>query len=160
MPKLKNLKQEEFCRLYASEEEFFGNGVRSYSEAYKIPFNTKDSSENMKNRKVCEASASRLLSKVKICERIAELLDGAGFNNENADKQLLFLMNQHGDRKVKIQALREYNALKSRIVQKVENTHKIESIEQIEKSLKSIGSQDNVGANKPRKGHRSDAVQG
>lgn len=29
-------KQLLFCRLYASDREFFGNGVQSYIEAYHI----------------------------------------------------------------------------------------------------------------------------
>ncbi len=29
-------KQERFCQLYASDRQFFGNGVQSYIEAYNI----------------------------------------------------------------------------------------------------------------------------
>ena len=39
MPKRKDNKlspqQERFCNLFASDQEFFGNGVQSYIEAYK-----------------------------------------------------------------------------------------------------------------------------
>jgi hypothetical protein len=30
-----NPKQEQFCQLYASDREFFGNGVESYIEVYE-----------------------------------------------------------------------------------------------------------------------------
>ena len=43
------------------------------------------------------------------------MLDSEGFNDENADKQLLFIMNQYGDLKSKVAAIREYNNLKARI---------------------------------------------
>lgn len=39
-----------------------------------------------------------------------------------------------------------------------ENTHKLENIESIENTLKSIGQQDNIGTNKPIKGNSKDAV--
>ena len=29
-------QQELFCQLYAGDREFFGNGVQSYIEAYKV----------------------------------------------------------------------------------------------------------------------------
>ena len=30
-----NPKQKKFCELFASDREFFGNGVQSYIEAYE-----------------------------------------------------------------------------------------------------------------------------
>jgi len=129
-----NPKQEKFCQLYATEAEFFGNGVQAYIEAYE----PSQSSRNWYAS--AQASASRLLSKVIICERINQLLEEAGLNDQNVDKQLLFLINQHADFKSKTAAIREYNKLKSRIKDKteIEVTHKYEDMtdEQLEAALK------------------------
>ncbi len=141
MPKLKNLKQEKFCQLYIGKEgaEFFGSGVKAYAKAYGLKltgFGVYDT---------CKVNASKLLTNTNICDRITELIDLAGFNDQNADRHLLFLMSQYDDRRSKLSAIREYNALKQRIVQKIENTHKIETLESIESTLKSIGSPSNSG---------------
>lgn len=117
-----NLKQEKFCQLYASEEEFFGNGVQAYIEAYE-----PDTSKPNWYKTAC-ASASQLLSNIKVCERINQLLEEQGLNDQNVDKQLLFLINQHADFKSKVAAIKEYNKLKSRIVEKIDHTTKGESI--------------------------------
>jgi len=50
------------------------------------------------------------------------LLEAGGFNDENVDKQHSFLLNQYADLKSKLGAIKEYNQLKGRIVEK----HKIE----------------------------------
>lgn len=61
----------------------------------------------------CQASY-RLLSNVRVCERIAELLETGGFNDENITKQHLFLINQHKDLGVKMKALSDYYKLKGK----------------------------------------------
>lgn len=103
-----NPKQSYFCELYASKEEFFGNGTRSYMEAYKSTYST------------AKANAPDLLSNTAICEYINSLIELSGFNDENVDKQLNMLINQHGDPRVKVAAIKEYNVLKQRITKKVE----------------------------------------
>jgi len=104
-----NLKQKEFSELYVSpDRELFGNGVQCYIEVYS-PDTTKKGWYQM-----AKASASRLLTNVNLCKYINELLDNAGFNDENVDKQHLFLINQHADLKTKMGAIKEYNALKKR----------------------------------------------
>ena len=55
-----NPKQELFCQLYATEREFFGNGVDSYVEAYDVDLSKKNA------YKSAAASASRLLKNVNI----------------------------------------------------------------------------------------------
>jgi hypothetical protein len=107
-----NPQQELFCFLYSSDREFLGNGVDSYAEAYNV-----DKKNKNWYKTACQ-SASRLLSNVNICARINELLTADGLNDQNVDKQLLFLINQHDDKNAKIQALREYNKLKARITEK------------------------------------------
>lgn len=107
-----NPKQERFCQLYVSKE-FFGHGTEAYAEAYGIDLE--------KGYKVAQAAASRLLSKVIICQRINELLDAAGLNDEFVDKQLLMMITQNADYAQKMAAIREYNKLKQRITEKVKH---------------------------------------
>lgn len=109
-----NPKQELFCKTYATEKEFFGNGVQAYAEAYDID----QSKPNW--YKSTQVSACRLLSNPKIITRIQQLLDMGGFNHANVDKQLSFLIGQHADFKSKLGAIKEYNALKKRVDKKVE----------------------------------------
>lgn len=112
-----NEQQKEFCRLYVSEE-FFGNGVQSYIEAYNI-----DQKKPLWYNTACSA-ASRLLSNVKVCEHINKLLEDNGLTDQFIDKQMLFLISQHSDFTAKLGAIREYNKLKGRITQKVDMTTK------------------------------------
>lgn len=109
-----NLQQEEFCQLYINaDRELFGNGAQCYLEVYGAEY-------LLKNKKpmsylAAVAMASRLLTNVKVIERINELLETGGFSNENVDKQHLFLINQHADLKTKMAAIKEFNALKKRV---------------------------------------------
>ena len=104
-----NLQQEEFCKLYATDREFFGNGALSYAKAYGINLERKGAYN------LCAASASRMLINANILKRINEYLDIEGFNDENVDRQHLFLINQDADLKTKMAAIKEYNALKKRV---------------------------------------------
>lgn len=103
-----NVKQEKFCKLYATKEDFFGNGVRAYAEAYGLDPNKKSGYETAK------ANAYKLLTNTHILKRISELLNEAGLNDVFVDKQLLFLIQQHADLGVKLRAIQEYNRLKAR----------------------------------------------
>lgn len=107
-----NPQQERFCQLYATEREFFGNGVQSYLEAYD---DSIDRSKPNWYKTACVA-ASQLLSNVKVFDRINGLLEETGFNDIAVDKQLSFLMHQQADFTNKMAAIREYNKLKQRIV--------------------------------------------
>ena len=106
-------QQELFCQLYASHREFFGNGTQAYIEAYDVP---------PKGYKSAMSAASRLLSNVKITKRINEIFEAGGLNDTFVDKQLEFMITQFSDYKAKIAAIKEYNALKKRIEQKVDVT--------------------------------------
>jgi hypothetical protein len=108
------LKQERFCQLYATEVEFFGNGVETYLKVYDI-----DRSKPNWYKSACSAS-SRLLSNVKVIDRISELLEEQGLNDVFVDKQLKFLLTQYADFNSKLGAIREYNKLKQRIIEKSE----------------------------------------
>ena len=107
-----NPKQEEFCQLYATDREFFGNGVQSYIESYE-PDQTKPNWY----KSAC-SSASRILSSVKVMARINAILEETGFNDSHVDKQLSFLISQHADFTNKLGAIKEYNKLKKRIEEK------------------------------------------
>jgi len=118
-----NPKQEKFCQLYASDKEFFANGVQSYIEAY----NPDESKVNW--YKTAMSTSSRMLRSVKICDKINELLETSALNDEFIDKQLGFLMTQHEDYKTKLGAVKEANTLKQRIVKKIDVTSKGEKLE-------------------------------
>lgn len=104
-----NPKQEAFCKLYATDQEFFGNGVQSYIEVYG-----PDMSKPNWYKTAC-AAAAQLLSNIKVFSRINDLLEETGFNDAAVDKQLSFLIHQQADFPTKAAAIREYNKLKKRI---------------------------------------------
>lgn len=121
-----NPKQKLFCKLYASDREFFGNGVQAYIEAY-------DPDTTEKNwYKSAQASASRLLSNVIICQEINSLLETSVLNDVSVDKQLAFLITQHDDKGAKSRAISEYNKLKNRITERIDHTTKGEPIKGFE----------------------------
>jgi len=109
---LLNAKHEAFCQTYVNgDKEFFGNGTQTYIEIYEIDLTKKGAYASARS------SASQLLTKINIVNRINELLEEGGFNEQNVDKQHLFLINQHADLKTKLGAIKEYNTLKKRIEQ-------------------------------------------
>lgn len=108
------LRQELFCKAYTSHDrEIFGNGVRCYLDVYGPEYLIKYKKPMAYN--VAQVLASRLLSTVIIINCINSLLDAGGFNDANVDKQHLFLLNQHDDKRTKLGAIKEYNTLKRRI---------------------------------------------
>ncbi len=109
-----NPRQERFCQLYASEAEFFGNGVQSYIEAYD-PDKSKGNWYN-----TARSRASELLTSPNVLNRINEIFEARGLNDAFVDKQLELLITQNADFKSKLGAIREYNALKSRIIKKID----------------------------------------
>lgn len=110
-----NPNQELFCKLYASDREFFGNGTDSYVEAYDA-----DKSKPHWYRSA-SSSATRLLKDASICKRIREYLELGGFTDEGMDKELLFVAQQYGDLSSKVSAIKEYNKLKKRTEDKTVN---------------------------------------
>lgn len=109
-------QQELFCQLYASDREFFGNGVQSYIEAYCV------STSKPGWYATAKAGACENLTKPYILERINEIFEAHGLNDQFVDKQLEKLIVQDADFKVKMSAISEYNKLKARITQKIEQT--------------------------------------
>jgi len=102
-------RREAFCEMYTSpDREMFGNGVQSYIEIYK-----PDISKKNWYKTAC-ACSSRMLSNAKIINRINELLEQQGFNDENVEKQHLFILNQHGNIPAKMKAIDSYYKLKGK----------------------------------------------
>lgn len=113
-------RQKLFCTYYASHEEMLWNGVKSYIKAYGI-----DEERAIKNNKSIRTCAQRLLTNVVVCRYISSLLD-LKYSDEFLDNQLWLLALQNEDRKVKIEAIKELNKLKQRIVDKTETLLKTE----------------------------------
>jgi hypothetical protein len=114
MTKGLTLQQKKFCEIYTSETEFYGNGVRSYCEAYGKEVKSESSYNAAKK------CASVLLTNSNILAYINKLLTDQGLNEVNVDKQLSFLIQQNSDFGTKLGAIKEFNALKERITQKLQ----------------------------------------
>lgn len=105
-------QQELFCQLYASDKEFFGNGVQSYSKAYGLDLSKS------KDYSTAKCGASENLTKPYITERINEIFEAHGLNDTFVDKQLEKLIVQDADFNAKMKAIQEYNKLRQRITEK------------------------------------------
>ncbi|MDO4759635.1 MAG: terminase small subunit [Candidatus Saccharibacteria bacterium] len=110
------LRQERFCVLYASSKEFFCNGVQSYIEAYNVDL------KSGRSYLAARVEASRLLTNPNIQRRIDEIFESRGLNDQFVDKQLEKLVTQDVDFKAKLGAIKEYNAIKSRIKKNIDIT--------------------------------------
>lgn len=107
------LAQKKFCEFYTSQGELFANGVRSYIEAYDIDITQPGAYTGAKS------SAYQLLTNPHILDYINSLLEMGNLNDVFVDKQLEFLITQNAELGAKITAIREYNKLKSRVVNKL-----------------------------------------
>jgi len=112
MKKKLNPKQELFCKLYATDRDCFGNGVQAYLKVYS----TKKKPISYKAARV---SAFDLLTKPNICDRIREQID-IYISDEVVDKELGMVILQYADIPSKVAAVREYNKVKSRVINKFE----------------------------------------
>ena len=121
-PKL-NEKQELFCKLYATNREFFGNGVQAYIEAYDIHTSNPGAYNSARS------SAYDLLTNPHILKRIDELLELGPLNDQTVDRELAFVIEQKADLSSKVAAIREYNKLKTRIIDKIDHTTKGQKLE-------------------------------
>lgn len=109
-------QQELFCQYYTSSSEMFGNGVQSYMEAYDV------NPQKPGGYASARVNAHKLLKMDYILERINELLNELVLNDEHVDKQLAFLISQNAELSTKLGAIKEYNALKQRVVKKIEGS--------------------------------------
>ena len=112
-------KQINFSQLYMSlNRNYFGNGVQCAAKAYDVDISTPE------GRRVASAYASRALQSDGVKLLCAMLLDREGLNDEAVDKQLAFMIEQNLDMKSKVLAIKEYNALRSRIKHTQEIIHR------------------------------------
>lgn len=122
-------QQELFCKLYASDKEFFGSGVESYAEAYDLNLNKKGEYNSAKS------NAGRLLTNDNILKRIDELLD-IYCNDQIVDRETAFVIIQKKDLPSKVAAIKEYNRVRSRVTTKIKLIDDLEEDdEQIEREV-------------------------
>ena len=107
-------KQELFCKLFATEREYFGNGTQAYAKAYNIDLTKRG------KQSIAKSNASRLLTYDYIMKYIDKLLDLGGLNDNRVDKELLFLIEQNANLHIKLGAIKEYNSLRKRIIKREE----------------------------------------
>ena len=111
--------REEFCRIYATSQEYFGNGVMSYLQATK-----KIKQGRLVTYAAAKASAWELLTNPDVLKRIDYYLD-LYVNDQIVDKELAFVILQKADFSSKVAAIREYNNLKRRTKNPVTNQYNI-----------------------------------
>lgn len=136
-------EEEQFCILWASDREFFGNGTQSYIEAFDVKIVKKPDPESQDNEMTYEMvryHAHKLLTKANILKRINEIFESRGLNDAFVDKQLEVVITQNAEFSPKVKAIAEYNKLKKRTVVQVEHTHsfaKFENMtdEEVDKAL-------------------------
>jgi hypothetical protein len=129
-------KQEQFCRAYILNDLTYSNGVLSYAYAYG--FNLEEASHELeidpetnkqipkssqydRMHNVCGVASHRMLRNSKIQRRMNELLREV-LNEADVDSELAKVIRQNGRLDVKVQAIKEFNALKGRIVKKQDLT--------------------------------------
>jgi len=116
-------KEEAFCELFASDREFFGNGIQSYIEGFDVTIYKGKKPEGKGNYMTYDSvkvAAHRLLTNDNILRRIDELFEGRGLNDQFVDKQLEKLITQDAEFTVKVKAISEYNKLKQRITDRLD----------------------------------------
>ncbi|OJW18781.1 MAG: hypothetical protein BGO51_15535 [Rhodospirillales bacterium 69-11] len=128
---LDNLRREKFCRYYAQGEGTFGNATLSYAAAYDIelgdlsivdkegrPVVEKDFRGQYE---VCATNGWRLLKNADVQARITVLLN-ALLKDEIVDAELAKVIKQDGDLTPKVAAIKEFNKLRGRIIEKTQST--------------------------------------
>jgi len=137
---LDNVRHELFCQYMTGGEETFDNGTKSYAFAYEIDYESlskddakyeiqidKETGKPMnvcvekssfaKAELVCAVNASKLLRTAKIKNRITKLMS-LMLTEEFVDGELLYVAKQRRELSPKVAAIKEFNALKGRVVQK------------------------------------------
>lgn len=118
-------QEESFSVLFASDKEFFGNGVQSYIEAYDVDVGK---GKGQQSYEYCKYRASVLLKNKKILKRINEIYEAGGLNDAHVDKQLELLITQNAEYRPKLGAIQEYNKLKKRTVEEHKHVHAFSDI--------------------------------
>lgn len=116
---LDNKRWELFCRYYTEESEMFGNGVHSYAKAYNMDL------EEPGKYTVAGALSCQLLKNVRVMSRINYLLDKLILNDAHVDKQMAYLITQNAQLQPKLGAIQEYNKLRNRIKERIDNQNNV-----------------------------------
>lgn len=101
-------EQEKFCQLFARDEKLAGRPYECFMKVYGHDLEPHQTPEFVRKE------AKALLTNDNIIQRINSLLEEDGFNDQNVDKQHLFLINQHADFSTKMKGIEHYNKLKKR----------------------------------------------
>lgn len=117
------MKEEMFCRKYV---ELMGNGTQAAIEA----------KYNCRSNEAFRFQASENLTKPHILERVREILDDQGLNNEIVDAETSFIVKQHKDYNAKTRGIDIYNKIKGRYAP-TEHKFKFEKLsdEELEKEI-------------------------
>lgn len=132
-----NINRKRFCELYTKNSVLFGNATACYAIAFGFDleslsddpiwsdydeFGNREKIEDSPREKAnltCRVNGSKLLTNTNINDYINSLLNSL-MTNEAADAELAWVMQQRTDMGPKVQALREFNKLKSRITTNIE----------------------------------------
>lgn len=129
-----NPQQEAFCQFYTGIKATFGNGTRSYAEAYGYDIEAQSREDEVRDPEtkkllqessykrmcdVCANGAYALLRKPEIDKRIKTLL--ATMPNETIDARLNEII-AGGKPQDSIAAIKELNKLRQRITEKLDVT--------------------------------------
>lgn len=135
------LQQEEFCRLYTSgDKDCRGNATQSYIQAYDVQ-TVVDWQFQRDVYNYAKSEWCKQLTKPNLNKRINELLD-EWFTDTTVDKELSFVIKQNKELSAKVSAIKEYNRLKERVIEKAPVTMTIDvtnmSIKEIEEKRRAL----------------------
>lgn len=138
-----SLEQEQFCKNYTQNSEFFGNATLSYADAYGYDLETADktrqvdkegneirgTSEHDKMYNTCAVAGSQNIRKHNIQLRCRVLLNEM-MKDDVIDARMIEIILK-GDDADSLRAISEYNKLKQRIVDKkaIEHSGSVVGIE-------------------------------
>ncbi len=130
-----SLEQELFCQLYVNNDSTFANATACYANAYGYDLKNADrtpqtdeqgrtikfSSDYDRMENTCSGGGSRLLANMKINDRVNELFL-LSMNDNVVDQELMKVVKQNYKLDAKVSAVKEYNKLKQRIVDRLDHT--------------------------------------
>jgi hypothetical protein len=136
-----SLKEELFCQYYTRSKNLFGNGIRAYNLAYdkRLDEHSKEKpvvgknadgtikygrSDYEKMQTLCSTEASRHLLKPMVNSRVQFLLNQY-LTEEAVDAELAKVVMQDEELPAKVSAIREFNAVRGRIISKSDHTVKM-----------------------------------
>lgn len=146
--KILNPGEELFCRYYTQNDALFCNATLSYAEAFNYGLDELSKNDSVydtddrgyktkiedstyeKAYNVCSVMGHKFLRTVKIQDRITELL-GELLVDKVVDSHLASTIMQNKDLPSKVAAIREYNKLRSRIIDKHDLTSGGKVIKQV-----------------------------